>query len=68
MSFLTSSQGQPQEIMSASADGLREPYLVIIDIFTSEHIKLYNKAIVGISENDRYVLTISMWTEFYQEF
>ena len=51
-----------------ASDRLQEPYPAIIIIYKSEHIKLYNKAIVGISENDRYVLTIFKWTEFYQEF
>ena len=51
----------------AAADGLQLTYLVTLNIYTSEHIKLYNKAIVGLRESDRYVLTRFGWTEFYQE-
>ena len=46
--FLTSIKGQSQEIMTAPADGFQDPYLAIIDVSTSENVKLYNKAIVGI--------------------
>ena len=50
----------------ASADGIQDPYLATIDLYTSENIKLYNKAIVGLTESDRYDLTRSKWTNFYQ--
>ena len=50
-----------------SANRLQEPYLVTQDISRSENLKLYTKAIVGISESDRYDLTRSKWNEFYQE-
>ena len=53
--------------MAAPADGIQDPYLPIIDIYTSEHIKLYNKEIVGLIESNRYDLTRSKWTDFYQE-
>ena len=53
--------------MAAPAEELRYPYLEILDIFTFEHCKFYNKAIVWIPESDRYDITISKWTEFYQE-
>ena len=33
----------------------------------SEHLKLYNKAIVGLPESDRYDIIRSKWTDFYQE-
>ena len=49
-----------------SADGIHHPYLYTLYITTSEHLKLYNKAIVGLHESDRYDLTSSKWTEFYQ--
>ena len=51
----------------AAADSIQDPNLFILNISTSEHLKLYNKAIVGMSEIDRYDLTISKWTDFYQE-
>ena len=53
--------------MAAPADGIQDPHLSIIDIYTSEHIKLYNKAIVGLIESNRYDLTRSKWTDSYQE-
>ena len=43
------------------------PYLATINLYTSEHVKLYNKAIVGLPESDRYDITISKRTDFYQE-
>ena len=30
----------------------------------SDHLKLYNKAIVGLPESERYDLTRSKWTDF----
>ena len=51
----------------ASEDGLKDPYLTIINISTSKHLNLYNKAIVGLTEIDRYDLTRSKRTDFYQE-
>ena len=56
ISFLNSSQGQPQEIMSAPVDGLQDPYLDT----------LYNKAISGLPESNRCDLTRSKWKDFYQ--
>ena len=44
------------------------PYIDILYISTLEHINIFNKAIAGLPENDKYDLTISKWTEFYQEF
>ena len=59
ISILTSSQCQPQEIMAAPAYGIQDPYLAILNISTSEHLKLL--------ESDRYDLTRSKWNGFYQE-
>ena len=52
--------------MAALEDGLQDPYLAILDIYTSEHINIYKKLIVGPTESDRYDLTRSKLTEFYQ--
>ena len=57
--YQTSSQGQPQENIAAPVDGFQDPCLATLDLSTSEHLKLYNKAIVGIPESDRYYLTRS---------
>ena len=51
----------------AAADELLHPYLVILNISTSEHLKLYNKAFLGLPESVRYDLTRSKWNDFYQE-
>ena len=51
----------------AEYDSLQYPYLATLYLNTSEHIKLYNKAINGLSESDRYDLTRSKWTDLYQE-
>ena len=64
---LTSSKGQPQEIMAAQVDGSQDPYLATIDLSMSEQLYLYNKTIVGLPESDIYDLTRSKWTDFYQE-
>ena len=53
--------------MSAPVDGLQKPYLDTLDLSTSKHLKLYNKAIFGLPESDRYDLTRSKRTDFYQE-
>ena len=54
--------------MSAEpAYGIQYRYLDTLDLSTSEYLKLYKKAIVGIPESDRYDPTRSKWTEFYQE-
>ena len=46
--------------MAASpADGIQDPYLATLYLSASDHIKLYNKAIVGIPESDRYEFTRS---------
>ena len=66
LSHLTSSKVQPQESVATPADGLQDPYLATLNISTSENIKLYNKAIVGLTESDRYDLTRSKWTVIYQ--
>ena len=47
-------------------EGLHDPYLATLENSTYEHLKLYNKAIVGLPESDRYDLTSYKWTEFYQ--
>ena len=65
-SFLTSIQGQPQEIIAAPLDRLQDPYMYTLYPSTSEHLKLYKNAMFGIPESDRYDLTKSKWTGFYQ--
>ena len=67
LSISTSSQGQAKKIMAESADGIQYPYLEVLDIFTSEYLKLYNTEIIGIQENDSYDMTGYRWSEFYQE-
>ena len=52
--------------MAETADGIHDPYLATLNMNTSEHLKLYNKAIIGLSQSDRYDLTRSKWTYFYQ--
>ena len=54
--------------MAAPADELQDSYLAILNISASEHLKLYNKAIVRLPESDRYDINRSKWTEFYQNF
>ena len=58
LSYSTVSQRQPQEVMT-ELDGILYPYLSIIDIYTSEHLMLYKKAIFGPPERDRYDFTRS---------
>ena len=53
--------------MAAQEDRLQDPYLAILYLSTSEHLNLYNKAIFGLPESDRYDLTRSKWTDSYQE-
>ena len=48
-------------------DGLQELYLDTLELSTSEHLKINNKAIFGLPGSDRYDLTRSKWTGFYQE-
>ena len=48
-------------------DSLQEPYLATLDLNISEHLKLYNKEITGISESNRYDLTSSKWKDFYKK-
>ena len=50
----------------ATVDGLQDPYLATIELSTSENLKLYNKAILRLPESDRYDLTRSKRTDFYQ--
>ena len=45
--------------MVAPADVIQDPYLEIINLSTSENLKLYNKEIFGLPESDRYNLTRS---------
>ena len=56
-----------QKIMVEPTEGLQEPYPDILDLATSEKLKLYKKSIVGLPQSNRYYLTISEWTDFYQE-
>ena len=65
ISSSTSRQGQPQEMMAAG-DGIQDPFLDILNISTLEHLKLYNKAVVGLPENYSYDLNRFKWTGFYQ--
>ena len=53
--------------MAAQLYGIQDPYLVTLDHSTSEHLNIYNKAILGLPESDRYDFTISKWTDFCQE-
>ena len=53
--------------MAAPVDMLQKPYLTTLDLYKSEHIKIYNMAMVGLPESDRYDLTRYKWTDFYQE-
>ena len=54
--------------MTEPVDGLHDPYLDTLNLSTYEHLKLYRKAIDGLPESDRYDITRSNWTDFYQEF
>ena len=45
-------------------NGIQDPYLTTLDLFTSKHLKIYNKAIVGLTESDRYDHTRSKWSDF----
>ena len=49
-----------------AVDGLQEPYPATLGLSVSEHLKLYKKVIVGLPDNDRYDLTRTKWTDFYQ--
>ena len=51
----------------APAYGIQYPYLVTLDLTISEHFKVYNKKKFGLPESDRYDLTRSKWTDFYQK-
>ena len=53
--------------MSAPADVIQNPYLVTLNLTTLEHLKLYNKAIIGLPGSYRYRLTRSKWAGFYQK-
>ena len=67
LSISASIQGQVQGIMAALAGGIKFPYLSILYLATSEHLKLYKKSTFCRTESDNYDLTRSKWTEFYQE-
>ena len=47
-------------------DSLQDPYPATLDLKTSEHTNIYNKTITGLSASDKYKLTRSKWTDFYQ--
>ena len=53
--------------MEATSYRLQDPCLSTLNLATSKHLKLYNKAIVRLLERYRYDLTRSKWTDFYQE-
>ena len=63
--FSTSSHVQQQETMT-NQDGLQDPHLDTINLYTSEDLKIYNKAIIWLPESVRYDLIIYKWTNFYQ--
>ena len=50
----------------AAVDEHKDPYMSNRYITTSDHLKLYKKAIVVLTKNDRYDLTRSKCTGFYQ--
>lgn len=50
-----------------TSDRPQDPYLVTLNISNSEQLNIYNNANVELSNNDRYDLTISKCTDFYQE-
>ena len=54
-------------IIAAPADNIKDPYIVILKMTTSEHLKLYNKEIVGLPKSNRYDPTRSKCTNFNQE-
>ena len=56
-----------ESLVDALMDGILDPYWDTLDLSTYEHIKLYNKAIIGLPESDRYNFTRSKWTDFYQK-
>ena len=51
----------------AAVDELQDSYLANLYIYISEHLKIYDKSIVGRPESHWYDLTRSKWTDFYQE-
>ena len=65
--MITISESRIRIIVAAPADGIQDPYLAILNLTTSEYLKLYNKEIIELPESDRYDLTRSKWTDFYQE-
>ena len=65
INFSTSSHVQQQETMT-NQDGLQDPHLDTINLYTSEDLKIYNKAIVWLTESVRYDLILYKWTNFYQ--
>ena len=52
--------------MAKPVEGIQDPYLDPIKLYTYEHLKLYNKEIFGLPEIDWYDLTRSKWTDFDQ--
>ena len=66
LSLSTSSQGQLQEIMVV-VNGLQDPYLVNLDISTSENPKISDKLNIGLSINNRYDMHRFKCTDLYQE-
>ena len=55
-------------VAESSADGIQDPYLDTLNLTTSDHLNIYNNAIIGLPENNRYDLISSKWTIFYQQF
>ena len=51
----------------AAADSLQYPYLAILELNISEHLKLYYKSITWLSKNKRYDLTRSKCKYLYKE-
>ena len=53
--------------MATPVGGLQDSYLATLELSTSGHLNIYNKEIVGLPEIDSYDITISKWTDLYQE-
>ena len=55
--------------MSAKpSDKIQDPYMADLNMTTSVHLNIYNKAIHGLPKSNRYILTRSNWTNFNQEY
>ena len=52
-------------VATAPSDWILDPYLFALNMTTSEHLKIYNKAIFGLPEKNRYDIKSSNWTVLY---